>query len=477
MRYLAYAYVHSNHAGIGGPNIAPEGGGNIADSVAYAPGGPVHVLLNDEIAEHIPGCNMSFRKAALLEIGGFDPIYRAAGDDVDVCWRIQESGYTIGFHPGAMVWHHRRNSIKAYWNQQKGYGKAEALLEKKWPEKYNSLGHLTWHGRIYGNGLTVPVPMRKGKIFYGTWGTALFQSLYKPAPTLISAIPLMPEWHLLMCLLSIFSVLSIGWAPLFFAFQLLLVGSSISFALAVYSAYEAAIAKRERSIRFIAITAFLHLIQPFARLYGRIKHGLSPWRHGLKGLKHLSHVFRPVRVLKHWSEHWRSAEDWLTTIEKNGADYQVRMRRGDVFDQWDLELHTGLFSRTRGLLTIEEYGAGKQYVIFKTRIRYHATFAMLILLLTALTLWAAWDGVFFVSVILGALSLFLLLKYLSDCSQASYLLNQAFLDLAKKEVVRASAVSVTTATTSSPFDEELEEEVSAVPNPAYHLNTNLVTTK
>ncbi|MEJ7678557.1 MAG: glycosyltransferase family 2 protein [Segetibacter sp.] len=79
-----------------------------------------------------------------MEIGGFDPVYRAAGDDVDVCWRIQEAGYTIGFHPSALVWHHRRNSLEAYWKQQYGYGKAEALLESKWPEKYNGFGHLTW---------------------------------------------------------------------------------------------------------------------------------------------------------------------------------------------------------------------------------------------------------------------------------------------------------------------------------------------
>ena len=150
LRYLAYAYQTTSHAAIGGPNIAPEHDGPIATCVANAPGGPVHVLLTDEIAEHIPGCNMSFRKDILLELGGFDPIYRAAGDDVDLCWRIQHTGRTIGFHPAAFVWHHRRNSLKAYWKQQKGYGKAEALLEAKWPEKYNGFGHLSWAGRIYG---------------------------------------------------------------------------------------------------------------------------------------------------------------------------------------------------------------------------------------------------------------------------------------------------------------------------------------
>ncbi|PYO73702.1 MAG: glycosyl transferase, partial [Gemmatimonadetes bacterium] len=109
--------------GVGGPNIAPPGDGPIAECVARAPGGPVHVLLNDREAEHIPGCNMAFRKSCLEAIGGFDPQFRTAGDDVDVCWRLQERGWTLGFHPAALVWHHRRNSLRTYWRQQIGYGR------------------------------------------------------------------------------------------------------------------------------------------------------------------------------------------------------------------------------------------------------------------------------------------------------------------------------------------------------------------
>ena len=60
--------------------------------MARAPGGPTHVLLDDRIAEHVPGCNMAFRRDALLAIGGFNPVYLRAGDDVDVCWRLQAKG-------------------------------------------------------------------------------------------------------------------------------------------------------------------------------------------------------------------------------------------------------------------------------------------------------------------------------------------------------------------------------------------------
>src|SRR5262249_46223401 len=81
LTYLAAAFQNSNHVGVGGANLAPPGDGPIAECVANAPGGPVHVLLSDEVAEHIPGCNMAFRKSSLEAIGGFDPQFRTAGDD------------------------------------------------------------------------------------------------------------------------------------------------------------------------------------------------------------------------------------------------------------------------------------------------------------------------------------------------------------------------------------------------------------
>ena len=118
LTYLAEAFMTSSHVGIGGWNIAPAGDGGIADCVANAPGGPVHVLLSDDEAEHIPGCSMAFRTEALRAIGGFDPQFRSAGDDVDVCWRLQQRGWTLGFSHGALVWHHHRNSLAAYCHQQ-----------------------------------------------------------------------------------------------------------------------------------------------------------------------------------------------------------------------------------------------------------------------------------------------------------------------------------------------------------------------
>ena len=146
LRYVATSLLANAHAGMGGPNIPPEDDGLIAECVAAAPGAPIHVLISDREAEHVPGCNMAFRKSALEEIGGFDERFRVAGDDVDVCWRLQEAGRTLGFSAGAVVMHRRRDSVRRYLRQQYGYGKAEALLERKWPSRYNRAGLLALVG-------------------------------------------------------------------------------------------------------------------------------------------------------------------------------------------------------------------------------------------------------------------------------------------------------------------------------------------
>jgi hypothetical protein len=68
----------SGAAAVGGPNLTPEDGW-LAACVAASPGQPTHVLESDQVAEHIPGCNMAFRREALAAINGFDPLTARRG--------------------------------------------------------------------------------------------------------------------------------------------------------------------------------------------------------------------------------------------------------------------------------------------------------------------------------------------------------------------------------------------------------------
>ncbi|MSU37221.1 MAG: glycosyltransferase [Pedosphaera sp.] len=184
LHYLIGDLLRQGGVGIGGHNFLPPDDSPIAAAVMASPGGPAHVLLDDEQAEHIPGCNMAFYKTSLDEIGGFNPVFRAAGDDVDVCWRLQERGGLLGFSPSGFVWHNRRNSIRAYLRQQKGYGRAEALLEPLHPAKFNALGNSRWQGHIYSSAMT-GIQMEPSVIYHGLFGSAFFQTLYRPTPGLL----------------------------------------------------------------------------------------------------------------------------------------------------------------------------------------------------------------------------------------------------------------------------------------------------
>ena len=390
LTYLASAFMRTNHAGIGGPNIAPPGDGVVADCVANAPGGPIHVLLSDEIAEHIPGCNMAFRREQLMAIGGFDSRFRIAGDDVDICWRLQERGWTLGFAPAAVVWHHRRNSIKAYLKQQRGYAEAEALLADKWPGKYNHVGHVTWQGRLYGRAV-IDHFFQRSRIYHGTWGSAPFQSIYEPSAGPWSSVMLMPEWYFLLTFVGFLTALGASWTPLLWLSPLLAAGILHTLIQAARGGVRARFHPEPRSsVRRLALqclVAWLHLLQPAARLFGRIQHGMGPW--SWRGLTRITPL---PSVLSLWSERWEMVETRLSQLESNLKESGAPVIRGGDFDSWDLTICGGLFGTIRVRAMVEEHGDGKQLCRFKAGPKApYAAIAIILVLITA-AVFAIMDG-------------------------------------------------------------------------------------
>ena len=436
LHYIAYRFLQGDWVGVGGPNIAPPGDGWIAECVANAPGGPVHVLVSDIEAEHIPGCNMAFRREALAAIDGFDVRYRAAGDDVDLCWRLEERGGKIGFHAGAMNWHHRRNSVRTYWRQQKGYGKAEALLEEKWPERYNSAGHLQWTGRLYGKGFTEALPLMRSRIYQGTWGTAAYQSVYQPQAGTLLSLPLMPEWYLVVGVLAALTLLGLLWPPLMYAvapFALLAAAAPV--AQAVLSAKRASFPGGARSAapwQKRVLTAIMHLMQPAARLIGRYRHGLFPWRR--RGHSRLL-VLRSAQETV-WSEQWRAPEAWVERVEAAMQAEGAVVRRGGDFDHWDLLVRGGLLGAAVGEIAVEEHGGGRQLI----RIRSRGVVPTLVLIvygfLTSLAIWAAADGAVGASIVLCVITGLFGLGTLTDTSLSAGTWGRA-VDAVRRESVRS----------------------------------------
>ena len=416
LKYLAYSFMSSSHAGIGGPNLAFAEDGLIARCVANAPGGPTHVLLSDREAEHIPGCNMAFRRDALIEVGGFDPRFHAAGDDVDICWRLRDRGLTLGFSPAAVVWHHRRSSVRAYWRQQRGYGAAEAELELKWPEKYTTGGHVTWRGRLYGDGFARKSARRRWRIYYGTWGSGPFQSIYHPEGRMSEFMPLLPEWYLVIGALALLSAAGALWTPLLVALPLLVVAVAGTLFQALLSALKPQAVSagssptREAGLR--ALTAGLYLAQPLARLVGRIRAGLTPWRRRGAG----RFVLPIPRTCALWSERGKPAEQRLTSVETTLKKTSTPVIRGGDYDRWDLEVRGGPLGSARVLLAVEEHGGGRQLARFRLWPRVSRAGAMAVIFVGALFAASALSGAWAAAALLGGAALLLALRELQECA-------------------------------------------------------------
>ncbi|MEQ1759845.1 MAG: glycosyltransferase [Vicinamibacterales bacterium] len=397
LQYLVQPVVTGGFAGSGGPNVVPADDPWIAQCVARAPGGPTHVLLDDRVAEHVPGCNMAFRRDALEAVGGFNPTYLRAGDDVDVCWRLQDKGYRIGFAPSALVWHHHRSSVKAYWRQQVGYGEGETWLDAHHPEKFIS-GQMLWRGRIYS-----PLPFIRSltgrRINTGVWGSAPFPSVYRTDPHSAQFLPHTPAWMLASLTACVSGVLltpypALGWVLLLAG----LAGWATTFGRCVQFARRTDLAAlprvggrsaRASRVRYRAVIAWLHFIQPIARIYGRVRGMWSPpaaaasehvsrvpWKAPLPAPRHVGATIRLLMGGQSERQFW--SEAWIETggVLRELAG-MLRASRPAPFvetdDGWhadrDLSIGVGGWGRLHVRSLIEEHAQGRCLLRVGARLR------------------------------------------------------------------------------------------------------------
>jgi glycosyltransferase involved in cell wall biosynthesis len=423
LMYLAYTFLSSFVAGVGGPNIIPLETSKVEYCVDRAPGNPKCVLTSDREAEHIAGCNMSFRRDALLSINGFDSQFRVAGDDVDLCWRIIEKGWRIGFHPAAVVWHHRRNRVLTYLKQQYCYGKAEALLKRKWPRKYNDAGHSIWNGSLYDKHLydyAVPklLTSKKRLVYYGKWGLSLFQSIYGPRLTYLGQLPLMPEWFLIITVTGLLSLIGITWFPLLvISLPLFAITLCITIVQAVKNTFVGSLNEFSWFSKFMMrmLITFLHLSQPVARLIGRSRYGLSPWR-GKGEFWLLLPIRREYTI---WSESWRSHENWLQLLYDNLFNQKIVVKNGGCYDRWDIQVAPALLSQARTLIAIEEHGKGRQVLRFCVWPVIPPVSISLVIIFATLSFWSFMDGSVTASMLLGAIAAIMMLIILRGARQAT----------------------------------------------------------
>jgi mycofactocin system glycosyltransferase len=83
---------------------------------------------------YVPSAAIICRRAALLELGGFDETL-PSGEDVDLCWRLIESGSRLRYEPIALVAHEHRTEMRAWLSRKAFYGSSAAPLSIRHPDK------------------------------------------------------------------------------------------------------------------------------------------------------------------------------------------------------------------------------------------------------------------------------------------------------------------------------------------------------
>jgi glycosyltransferase involved in cell wall biosynthesis len=382
--YLVQAMRDQNVEAIGGPNVTPASDGWIAKCIAASPGNPSHVMLDDQHAEHVPGCNLAIRRTTLLGMGGFDPQFRQAGDDVDLCWRLLDADLPIGYAPGAMVWHHRRATVSAFIKQQKGYGRSEAMVHFKHPQRCSSFGRSSWHGIIYGAG-AVGLPLMPDTIYHGRFGGGLFQLIYRHRDYGAWAVMTSLEWHLLAAFLL---VLATQFSPLALA------SAAMWLAPLLLAARSAATAPLEtgapRWCRLLI--AVLYFIQPIVRGFYRMTYLLSnkrlPRMHFRPGMECSSaKQISATEVDLYWqSEHAIGRERLLEELIKNAKQRGWCGDFGNAWAPWDIKLIGDRWHDIMIGTATEELGWPKRFT--RARCTVHYT-RFSVVMAVASSVWAA----------------------------------------------------------------------------------------
>jgi len=259
--------------------------------------------------------------------------------------------------------------VKAYIGQQKGYGKAEALVYAKHPFRFNLFGQAKWLGRIYGDLSAALLLSRKPVIYSGTFGRGLFQTMYEPPSSLTAVLPLTFEWSVAALVLALAGVIGEGWM------WLLAVPLLTTWVMCVNGALKAPIDKRFDGLKARSLVALLIYLGPLLRGWERLK-----WR--FKTMQTHDHVgFGPVDQRARLS--WLDRAFTLSFWDETGAEKEVLL--GGLMDflmpqkyfvvadtgwsKWDLKIARGLWSRALVTVVAENHGGEKRLMRARVALR------------------------------------------------------------------------------------------------------------
>ena len=185
LQTLLTPFADADVLGVQGGVTVPEGTNAIgwAESLLGFPGGGigrVHRACGrlQETVE-VSTLNAAYRRAAVLQAGGFPEAARLGGEDYLLAKRVAEHGRLL-FVPGAMVRHAARGTLPAIWRWFVRRGRAEAGLLRSRLSPPGYAGQL-WRGSLLVKLMLTGVLM----LWLGWWPLVL-----------LAGLPLVTWWRL-----------------------------------------------------------------------------------------------------------------------------------------------------------------------------------------------------------------------------------------------------------------------------------------
>jgi hypothetical protein len=232
-------------------------------------------------------------------------------------------------------------------------------------------GQAKWLGRIYGDLSAALLLSRKPLIYSGVFGRGLFQTLYEPPSSLAAFLPLSFEWNVVALLLALGGVIAGGWA------WLLTVPLLTTWVLCINGALKAPIDKRFTGLNARALVALLIYLGPILRGGERLKWRFREMRTHERATVPVPEPDQKARIdwrdrafyLSYWSERGDEKELLLGALMRFLTPQKYFIVTDQGWNDWDLKIARGLWSRAFVLVCTENHGGMKRLLRVRCAMR------------------------------------------------------------------------------------------------------------
>jgi hypothetical protein len=221
-----------------------------------------------------------------------------------------------------------------------------------------------------------------------------------------------------MAALALLTVLGLWWTPLIIAAPVLAWAVATPIVQAIASARRARFTDRPRTRRqrlgMLGMVALLHLIQPLARLRGRLDHGLTFLRK-----RGPNSIAVPIpRTFPLLVTRWQAPDVRLKALQTAMQETGAVVLHGGDYDRWDLEVRGGICGSARMLMCTEDSGSGTQLVRVRAWPWCHWVIGFICLFSSALTAAAVASEAYVAAPVLGFVAAFVGTRLVRDCGMA-----------------------------------------------------------